>query len=214
VLHRGIFCHQRFSEFPADLEANIAACLRGSTNGRHVCFGSSRNLQYKKACPLSPQSGHVRRNGQCLLRAIADISLRCARTQFSTAFLTVSSVSPKKSSRPVGKMEESFKFVTGSEGIGLSCFPRCCIAMTMHSTNERVGLNRQEYSMDLRRRRFLFMTASAAAIPFAKTAKAQVYPTRPVRVIVPFSPGGPTDVFARIVAENLSRSLGQQFYIE
>ena len=68
--------------------------------------------------------------------------------------------------------------------------------------------------MDLRRRRFLVLTASAAAVPFARTAKAQIYPARPVRVIVPFSPGGPTDVFARIVAENLSRSLGQQFYIE
>src|SRR5215510_3128128 len=79
---------------------------------------------------------------------------------------------------------------------------------------ERVGLNRQEYSMDLRRRRFLFLAASAAAVPFGRTAKAQIYPARPVRVIVPFSPGGPTDVFARIVAENLSRSLGQQFYIE
>src|SRR6478672_6495252 len=69
--------------------------------------------------------------------------------------------------------------------------------------------------MDLRRRRFLFLTAGAAAVPFiAGTAKAQAYPARPVRVIVPFSPGGPTDVFARIIAGNLSRSLGQQFYVE
>jgi tripartite-type tricarboxylate transporter receptor subunit TctC len=69
--------------------------------------------------------------------------------------------------------------------------------------------------MDLRRRRFLFLTAGAAAVPFiAGIAKAQPYPARPVRVIVPFSPGGPTDVFARIVAGNLSRSLGQQFYVE
>jgi tripartite-type tricarboxylate transporter receptor subunit TctC len=69
--------------------------------------------------------------------------------------------------------------------------------------------------MDLRRRRFLFLTASAAALPtFAGTAKTQTYPARPVRVIVPFSPGGPTDVFARIIAGNLSRSLGQQFYVE
>ncbi len=45
-------------------------------------------------------------------------------------------------------------------------------------------------------------------------AKAQTYPARPVRVIVPFSPGGPTDVFARIVAGNLTRSLGQHFYVE
>jgi tripartite-type tricarboxylate transporter receptor subunit TctC len=69
--------------------------------------------------------------------------------------------------------------------------------------------------MDLRRRRFLFLTASAAAVPFiAGIAKGQTYPARPVRVIVPFSPGGPTDIFARIVAGNLSRSLGQHFYVE
>src|SRR5262245_29680138 len=69
--------------------------------------------------------------------------------------------------------------------------------------------------MDRRRRRFLFLSAGAAAMPFiAGMAKAQAYPTRPMRVIVPFSPGGPTDVFARIVAGNLSRSLGQQFYVE
>ena len=69
--------------------------------------------------------------------------------------------------------------------------------------------------MDLQRRRFLFLTASGALVPFiAGIAKAQTYPARPVRVIVPFSPGGPTDIFARIVAGNLSRSLGQHFYVE
>ena len=69
--------------------------------------------------------------------------------------------------------------------------------------------------MNFRLRRFLFLTASAAAMPFIPgIAKAQTYPARPVRVIVPFSPGGPTDVFARIVAGNLTRSLGQHFYVE
>ena len=69
--------------------------------------------------------------------------------------------------------------------------------------------------MDLQRRQFLFLTASGAVVPFiAGIAKAQTYPARPVRVIVPFSPGGPTDIFARIVAGNLSRSLGQHFYVE
>ena len=69
--------------------------------------------------------------------------------------------------------------------------------------------------MNLRRRQFLFLTGSAAAMPFIPgIAKAQTYPARPVRVIVPFSPGGPTDVFARIVAGNLTRSLGQHFYVE
>src|SRR5262245_18149632 len=43
---------------------------------------------------------------------------------------------------------------------------------------------------------------------------AQGYPNRPVRVVVGFPPGGPTDVIARIVAQNLSDSLGQQFFVE
>jgi tripartite-type tricarboxylate transporter receptor subunit TctC len=43
---------------------------------------------------------------------------------------------------------------------------------------------------------------------------AQGYPDRPVKVIVPFAPAGPTDVIARIVADKLSASLGQQFYVE
>src|SRR5215475_7763422 len=69
--------------------------------------------------------------------------------------------------------------------------------------------------MDLGRRRFLSLAASAAVFPtISENAKAQNYPARPVRAIVPFAPGGPADVFARLVTGNLSRSLGQQFYVE
>src|SRR5438128_970316 len=48
----------------------------------------------------------------------------------------------------------------------------------------------------------------------AAPSLAQNYPNRPVRVVVGFPAGGPTDVIARIVAQNLSESLGQQFYVE
>jgi tripartite-type tricarboxylate transporter receptor subunit TctC len=52
-----------------------------------------------------------------------------------------------------------------------------------------------------------------AALLFAGAAFAQSYPDKPVRVIVGFAPGGPTDVIARIVSDKLSASLGKQFYV-
>ncbi len=56
----------------------------------------------------------------------------------------------------------------------------------------------------------LLLAASAA---FAQQGPGG-YPNRPVKVIVPFAPGGPTDVMARLVAQKLSESLGQQFFVE
>jgi len=68
--------------------------------------------------------------------------------------------------------------------------------------------------MDVQRRRLLWLAACAAGLPIAEAARAQAYPAKPVRVIVPFAAGGPTDVFTRLIALSLSRALGQQFYIE
>jgi tripartite-type tricarboxylate transporter receptor subunit TctC len=69
--------------------------------------------------------------------------------------------------------------------------------------------------MRLPRRQFLVQAAGAATLAvFSNAARAQSYPTRPVRVIVPFAPGGPTDVGARLIMQKLSDRLGQQFYIE
>jgi tripartite-type tricarboxylate transporter receptor subunit TctC len=69
--------------------------------------------------------------------------------------------------------------------------------------------------MTLPRRRFLHLAAGIAALPALQgLARAQSYPTRTVRVIVPYSPGGPTDVCARLVAQKLSDRLGKQFYVE
>jgi tripartite-type tricarboxylate transporter receptor subunit TctC len=66
--------------------------------------------------------------------------------------------------------------------------------------------------MTLERRSFLGLAVAALAVP--RGASAQAYPSHPVRIVVPFVPGGSTDVIARLVAQRLYASLGQQFYIE
>jgi tripartite-type tricarboxylate transporter receptor subunit TctC len=69
--------------------------------------------------------------------------------------------------------------------------------------------------MTFSRRQFLHHATIATALPLLpRSARAQAYPARPVRVIVPFAPGGQTDVVARLVAQRLSDRLGKQFYIE
>jgi len=69
--------------------------------------------------------------------------------------------------------------------------------------------------MKLPRRRFLYLAAGAAALPaLSRIARGQTYPTRPVRLIVGFPAGGPTDITARIMAQYLSERLGQAFIIE
>jgi tripartite-type tricarboxylate transporter receptor subunit TctC len=65
------------------------------------------------------------------------------------------------------------------------------------------------------RRQFLHLVAGAAALPLAPhIARAQAYPTRPVRIIVGFPAGGAADILARIVGQSLSERLGQPFVIE
>jgi tripartite-type tricarboxylate transporter receptor subunit TctC len=69
--------------------------------------------------------------------------------------------------------------------------------------------------MEFPRRKFLHLAAGAAALPVvSQIATAQTYPSRPVRVIVPFAPSGTTDIFARLAAQKLSEQLGKQFYVE
>src|SRR5262247_3321017 len=69
--------------------------------------------------------------------------------------------------------------------------------------------------MKLPRRKFLHLAAGAAALPvLSRLARAQAYPTRPVRLIVPFAPAGASDITARLIGQWLSERLGQQFVIE
>ena len=69
--------------------------------------------------------------------------------------------------------------------------------------------------MKLPRRQFLHLAASAAALPaVSRMARAQSYPTRPVRIVVGFAAGGPNDIIARLIGQWLSDRLGQQFVID
>src|SRR5436305_8620195 len=69
--------------------------------------------------------------------------------------------------------------------------------------------------MKLPRRQFLHLTVGAAALPtVSRIASAQAYPSRPVRMIVPFGPAGTTDIVARLIGQWLSDHLGQQFVVE
>jgi tripartite-type tricarboxylate transporter receptor subunit TctC len=69
--------------------------------------------------------------------------------------------------------------------------------------------------MKLPRRNSLHLAAGAAALPaLSRSAWAQTYPTRPVRLIVPIAPAGASDITARLIGQWLSERLGQQFVID
>jgi len=69
--------------------------------------------------------------------------------------------------------------------------------------------------MKFPRRTFLHLAAGAAALPAVSSiARAQAYPSRPVRVIEGFGAGGAPDILARLLGQWLSERLGQQFVIE
>src|SRR5262249_17850888 len=69
--------------------------------------------------------------------------------------------------------------------------------------------------MKLPRRTFLHLAAGAAAVPaLSRVARAQAYPSRPVRIIVPFPAGQASDTIARLMGQSLSERLGQPFVIE
>jgi tripartite-type tricarboxylate transporter receptor subunit TctC len=66
-----------------------------------------------------------------------------------------------------------------------------------------------------RRRQFLHLAAGGAALPLlSRFARAQGYPTRIVRIVVPYAAGGAPDIIARLVGQGLSERLGQQVIIE
>src|SRR3954453_8962764 len=69
--------------------------------------------------------------------------------------------------------------------------------------------------MKFHRRQFLQLAAGAAVLPAVSTkAKAQAYPSRPIRLIIGYTPGGSADLTARLMGQWLSERLGQPFVIE
>src|SRR2546430_5537553 len=72
-----------------------------------------------------------------------------------------------------------------------------------------------DHPVTLLRRRFLHLAAGAVALTIvSQLASAQTYPSRPVSMIVPYPPGGPTDTLGRIFAERMRKSLGQPVIVE
>jgi tripartite-type tricarboxylate transporter receptor subunit TctC len=70
-------------------------------------------------------------------------------------------------------------------------------------------------AMQLPRRKFLHPAAGAAGLPaLSRVARAQSYPTRPVRIIVGYPPDGSADVIARLIGQDLSERLGRPFVVE
>lgn len=83
-----------------------------------------------------------------------------------------------------------------------------CAAAGRCSPSEREGRTR------FARREMLYLMAAGTFSTISRIAGAQTYPIRPVRVIVPYGPGGPTDIVGRLIAQKLSEEVGKQFYVE
>jgi tripartite-type tricarboxylate transporter receptor subunit TctC len=86
----------------------------------------------------------------------------------------------------------------------------------VHAVN-RVALScvAKGHVMQLQRRKFLHLAVGCTALPaVSRIARAQTYPARPVTLVVPFPPGGSTDVLGRLLAERMRASLGQPIIVE
>jgi hypothetical protein len=89
---------------------------------------------------------------------------------------------------------------------------RLLLAIAVNRIRMLLGMpcNSEKVAMTLPRRNLLHLAAGAAALPVVSLiARAQAYPTRPVRIVVGFPPGGGADITARLIGQWLSERLGQ-----
>src|SRR5262249_37304513 len=119
------------------------------------------------------------------------------------------------SSRRASNALEKLKTrLAASSAVGLCSFTFACAD---EASGPHLALPRSPSgnAMNLSRRQFVYLVTGCAALPVvSRIARAQTYPTRPVRIVVGFPAGGTTDVIARLMGQWLSERLGQQFVIE
>src|SRR5438034_2921211 len=83
----------------------------------------------------------------------------------------------------------------------------CCV-------ERRLGYQRESRTMEKTMRLTYVLQALGVAIALHGAAQAQEYPSRPVKIIVPFAPGGSADVYARFIGQRLQDALGQSFVVD
>ena len=176
---------------------------------------------YRARCMRENTTRATRRSASTLTTAAAPRSIRTSRA-IRRAGATCRSTVGRRTRRgnTACRSERTSEASCGRRDSSWTRHANCFVAPRSHITLDGPNLlpcesDTKGAAMKLPRRKFLHLAAGAVALPFvSRFARAQDYPSRPVRVIVPFAPGGQTDVVARLIAQKLSDRLGKQFYVE
>src|SRR6516165_1102382 len=89
------------------------------------------------------------------------------------------------------------------------------IQISRHETPLKAAAGRKKFSMyTIKRRDFIILVAGAAMILPAAADAVEAFPNRPIRLVVPYPPGGGTDIVGRVLGEKLGASLGQPIVVD